>query len=1040
MTSLYLKHIALRQFRSFATLDLDLPAEPGVLIVYGSNGLGKSSLFDAIEWALSDQIDHFRDANGVNKPGTYLCRWREGEPGPTSTTLTFSEGSTIERSLLSAKSSKSDLSGNVPDITAFLRAPAWQQQISELRRYLLLTHFLGQSTLSRLTYRKSSERFDILREAAQSTAIEATANALHGQGYTKVVRAYATQIETLESDARNLGNLLEQEAALWAEAQISGAIDEATAVDEIRRIAEQLARAEIEDQITPSTVRVKIELTIERLQATVDRIEQDCLIADAKLDDARRLHGERQRVLADSAEVEASRAATQMRLDALARELLQAQTLQSDCRRDVATIQDAVAGATTAVSRLRALRDVRALVARLAIEHRDSGAARAAAEIAKVLAERDVTLAERRRQILQRVNGEIGQCDEEIDSLRASIAMVDQAIAFEARIRDQSNDLAQLEASNPGIDRAVQFAEKTAIEATESVSAQTRVVESFRETVDAMSSAIASIAAHLPADTCDCPLCASHFDSASILQARVSNAAQHLAPALVAQEEALSSLSAARDARVAELGNLRVSQSAIRAARLTLDTEREQWVRLLARLDGGSLDQSETLTVRRNRLDKAVAATSARRYRKVRWQTHPALGGQASTIEHSSAIRARDTAQRALESATRASADLAAALDRSRTDESNANSAVGADREISPDRLPEILQQTEATLRSAQEKFATQTRTLADADTAFAALEAEQAGLRARLVEIGSRKIALDQTQQRIGDDWLALQQFGSALDLAPVQNLERRIAASRLAVKEATAQLVRLREGRLAWARQLSHRAVLQQIGEQIDGPPNAARDELLRIATLRRTRKAAEAEAVRQVKEIAKTAGADISAELEDFNSEYIKPLGFLMSRINQAILCDPRVGIDLHVKKKKIEQSATKGGEVPKAVGEIDPILVHSEGQMAALAVSMLCAANLTFPWSRWKALVLDDPLQHNDSIHAAAFADLMGNLVKAEGYQILLSTHDVAQAEFLQRKFRSRRIPCTTLNLLGLGKDGVEWSIQSPSSISSQAASA
>ena len=161
--------------------------------------------------------------------------------------------------------------------------------------------------------------------------------------------------------------------------------------------------------------------------------------------------------------------------------------------------------------------------------------------------------------------------------------------------------------------------------------------------------------------------------------------------------------------------------------------------------------------------------------------------------------------------------------------------------------------------------------------------------------------------------------------------------------------------------------------------------------------------------------------------------------MSRINQAILCDPRVGIDLHVKKRKIEQSAVKGNEVPKAVGEIDPMLVHSEGQMAALAVSMLCAASLTFPWSRWKALVLDDPLQHNDSIHAAAFADLMGNLISAEGYQILLSTHDVAQAEFLQRKFRSRRIPCTTLNLLGLGKGGVEWSIQASPPLNAQVVS-
>lgn len=476
-----------------------------------------------------------------------------------------------------------------------------------------------------------------------------------------------------------------------------------------------------------------------------------------------------------------------------------------------------------------------------------------------------------------------------------------------------------------------------------------------------------------------------------------------------------------------------------RQARNAMDeVEREQRVRLLSRLNGGSTDGPAELAARRVRLADAIAVRSARRQRKARWQTHPALGGQASNVEHSRAIRARDAAQRTLDAATRTFADLTAALERARADEANANFAVGMGREISPDNLSRMLQEAEAASRRVEGDSAAAARALADTDTAFAALEAEQAGLRARLVEIDSRKTDLDQMQRRIGDDWIALQRFGSAPDLAPVQILERRIAASRLAVKEASAQLARLREGRLAWARQLSHRAVFEQIREQVDGAPNATRDELLGSAASLRAGKVAEAEAVREVKEIAKAASADISAELEDFNSEYIKPLGFLMSRINQAILCDPRVGIDLHVKKKKIEQSAVKGSEVPKAIGEIDPVLVHSEGQMAALAVSMLCAASLTFPWSRWKALVLDDPLQHNDSIHAAAFADLMGNLVSAEGYQILLSTHDVAQAEFLQRKFRSRRIPCTTLNLLGLGKDGVEWSVQSSSLIGPQSA--
>ncbi len=187
-------------------------------------------------------------------------------------------------------------------------------------------------------------------------------------------------------------------------------------------------------------------------------------------------------------------------------------------------------------------------------------------------------------------------------------------------------------------------------------------------------------------------------------------------------------------------------------------------------------------------------------------------------------------------------------------------------------------------------------------------------------------------------------------------------------------------------------------------------------------------EAHDTAEAKEIAALASTDIAEAVEEFSADYLKPLDALSNQINQAILCDPRVGVGLHVNKKKIEQSASLTGELPASLGKVDPRLVHSEGQMAALAVSMLCAASLTYPWSRWRALVLDDPLQHNDAIHAAAFADLIGNLVQHKGYQVLLSTHDLAQAEFLRRKFEARHIPCAGLDLLGRGKEGVEWTFR------------
>jgi exonuclease SbcC len=105
------------------------------------------------------------------------------------------------------------------------------------------------------------------------------------------------------------------------------------------------------------------------------------------------------------------------------------------------------------------------------------------------------------------------------------------------------------------------------------------------------------------------------------------------------------------------------------------------------------------------------------------------------------------------------------------------------------------------------------------------------------------------------------------------------------------------------------------------------------------------------------------------------------------------------------------------------EMNPNLYFSEGQLSALSVAALLAASTTFGWSRWKGLLLDDPLQHNDVIHASAFMDLLRQLVNGLGYQIILSTHDSSEAEFLSRKCRSAGIPYQIHELAPRGEEGL-----------------
>lgn len=109
-------------------------------------------------------------------------------------------------------------------------------------------------------------------------------------------------------------------------------------------------------------------------------------------------------------------------------------------------------------------------------------------------------------------------------------------------------------------------------------------------------------------------------------------------------------------------------------------------------------------------------------------------------------------------------------------------------------------------------------------------------------------------------------------------------------------------------------------------------------------------------------------------------------------------------------------------------VNPQLILSEGQLAANGFSILCSASVSYPWSRWRALLLDDPLQHNDVIHAAAFTDVMRNLVDLERYQVLISSHDRAETEFVERKFSATGLPCTVVQLVADTPDGVSYEVR------------
>jgi hypothetical protein len=173
-------------------------------------------------------------------------------------------------------------------------------------------------------------------------------------------------------------------------------------------------------------------------------------------------------------------------------------------------------------------------------------------------------------------------------------------------------------------------------------------------------------------------------------------------------------------------------------------------------------------------------------------------------------------------------------------------------------------------------------------------------------------------------------------------------------------------------------------------------------------------------------------LQAQADDFSNRVLDPLNTVIDDFNEAMLSTPGESIqfkaDTRVDATSFGMALKYRERVENAIQtkkDLPPQVVLSEGQLAANGFSILCAASTAYPWSRWRALLLDDPLQHNDIIHTAAFVDVMRNMVALNGYQLIVSSHDRGESDFIARKFDAAGLPCSTVLLTAPSDKGVVW---------------
>lgn len=126
------------------------------------------------------------------------------------------------------------------------------------------------------------------------------------------------------------------------------------------------------------------------------------------------------------------------------------------------------------------------------------------------------------------------------------------------------------------------------------------------------------------------------------------------------------------------------------------------------------------------------------------------------------------------------------------------------------------------------------------------------------------------------------------------------------------------------------------------------------------------------------------------------------------------------DQHERLAKAWLAWEREGELPPP--SVDAVEERLRASLAKGGVSMSTA----YPWSRWPALLLDEPLQPHGPIHPAAFVEVLRELVQERKYQVILATRDKALAEGLRRKMVAAGIECVTCRYGGSSPTGVLYS--------------
>ncbi len=1013
MSGIYLRSVEFSNFRVYGdSYAYEFPTEPSVTLITGGNGFGKTSFFDGVEWALTGQVGRFSDIHVDGRRKAQDPLTRIGAPTDSHrVSLQFSEGLPIDR----GAGFQTDEAG----IARLLKQRDWAE-IADLHGYLSLTHLFGQTSTQRFSLKKPNEQWEALKGPAGVDRINALRERMSGQGvrraFTRAIEERTKRLEVASEALVTWNALLGERDRAKQLASSENAVQPLELRSSAGLLAEQILSISPAFMWSPVQVQEQPESILDRLatilRAVNDQIEKDQRQVDSLAQLVAAFDAGNSDAMAVASQLESTKQRHAGALDNL-------KVAHAKLSEETYLLATSEAKGGQAINRLVAIDRVFAASKQLAdAQARQRSAETNLSSTAVASAAMEVQVSQLRGQLAAAIaqRAERRALADRLVQVRKLAKISDELARLKAEIDRVTKLLGVRTANDPRTKHAE--LEVDAATVREQISAYMSELRRHDDRVQAITEAVSAIAHRLGHDDTSCPVCTTPFlpgRLAELARAQaVSSAtpATQLATALAEarlKAEGLQQQLTQEDANLAEIQQLEAILAAHRARGGEL---RQQLVE-----EGGVADSTydETGVARLEQelstLDGRLTEGAAPDDLKVQIEaTEAELKAEAA--KHSSLQQVLSDAFAAIHMAR---SNLLQSPDLWTPEQ-----GVLVDLENERAAAEKHSKETSEQVKMAQENVVAARATR----NSLQEVEAREAEA---LASLTSRQEWCSKARLEHIRLWVQAGQSREPSGSFLVENRARLVEHStRIGSIEGALQLLvtgyrkwlgdeRLRKLEDEIASKLNAECVEseRQVGDLLAKRAMEARDDI-NIAQNARGR--------------VEIVGSGMQQRAGTYADEVLVPLNNTIKRFARTLMTWSDESISYHA-----EHSATRSelrpGIVKRAADgsttqmQMNPNHYFSEGQLSALSVAALLAASTTFGWSRWKGLLLDDPLQHNDVIHASAFMDLLRQLVNGLGYQIILSTHDSSEAEFLSRKCRSSGIPYQVHELAPRGEDGL-----------------